>query len=120
MYKWIMSALIGLTCLLSVYLLLTTLPSKKDSQSEATPISIPDTAVDEVAAKDLYKVSCISCHGVDLEGKIGPNLTKIGASMSKEQIYKQIENGGGGMPLFRGRLSDSQITTLTNWLSDKK
>ncbi|UJF32819.1 c-type cytochrome [Paenibacillus hexagrammi] len=76
-----------------------------------------------VKAQELFTVNkCISCHGVDLEGKVGPktNLQKVGAAMSKEQIAAQIANGGGGMPAYKTKLSEDEIGQLTDWLSSKK
>jgi hypothetical protein len=62
----------------------------------------------------------ISCHGVNLEGKMGPNLQKIGAVLNKDQILKKIQNGGGVMPAFQKRLEANEIQALAEWLSLKK
>ncbi|NBD23764.1 c-type cytochrome [Paenibacillus glycinis] len=69
-----------------------------------------------------FKSNCISCHGTDLQGRMGAttNLTKVGKRMTKEQIATQIKQGGGGMPAFSGKLSDAQIEELAAWLSAKK
>lgn len=73
-------------------------------------------------APQAFRSNCISCHGTDLQGRMGAstNLTKVGARMSKAQILKQIKQGGGGMPAFSGRLSDAQIEELAAWLSARK
>ncbi|WP_414055944.1 cytochrome c551 [Macrococcus equi] len=42
--------------------------------------------------------SCIGCHGKDLEGGSGPNLTKVGGKYSEQEILKIIKNGKGAMP----------------------
>jgi len=70
----------------------------------------------------LYKQSCLSCHGSSLEGKVGPstNLQKVGGKMTKEQIVKQITNGGKGMPGFGGKLKAEEIESLAEWLAEKK
>lgn len=82
--------------------------------------SPPGKTVDEAAAMTIYKSSCLSCHGDQLQGQLGPALSSVGTSMSADQIRKQIENGGGGMPAFKGQLTDDQIQTITNWLAAKK
>ncbi|NOU94436.1 c-type cytochrome [Paenibacillus sp. LMG 31456] len=71
-------------------------------------------------AETLYKSSCIACHGANLEGKAGPSLQKIGSKLGKEQIVTKIQNGGGGMPSYDGKLKDKEIQLLSEWLSAKK
>ncbi len=68
----------------------------------------------------MYKSSCMACHGVNLEGKYGPGLQKIGAKMSKEQLVKQITDGSGDMPGFAKRLDAASIEALADWLAGKK
>lgn len=70
----------------------------------------------------VYKANCISCHGSDLQGKMGPstNLQQVGDRLSKEQITKQIHNGGEIMPAFADKLTAGQIKQLADWLSGKK
>ncbi|SDO67802.1 Cytochrome C oxidase, cbb3-type, subunit III [Paenibacillus sp. yr247] len=94
----------------------------------ATPKPPAATAAAEsnpsfVKAQELFTTNkCISCHGVDLAGKVGPktNLQKVGSKMSKEQITNQIKNGGGGMPVYKTTLSEEEIGLLSDWLSSKK
>ncbi|MFC5650314.1 c-type cytochrome [Paenibacillus solisilvae] len=71
-------------------------------------------------AEATYKAQCVGCHAADLSGGVGPNLQKIGGSLTAEQISTQIHNGGGGMPAYKGTLSEDEITALTNWLASKK
>ncbi|TXK82712.1 cytochrome c [Paenibacillus sp. N3.4] len=76
-----------------------------------------------VKAQDIFTANkCISCHGVDLAGKVGPksNLQKVGSTMSREQIANQIKNGGGGMQPYKNTLSEEEIGLLTDWLGSKK
>ncbi|NEW08056.1 cytochrome c [Paenibacillus sp. SYP-B3998] len=76
-----------------------------------------------VKAQESFTVNkCISCHGVDLAGKVGPksNLQKVGATMSEEQITNKIKNGGGGMPAYKTKLTEEEVGLLADWLSSKK
>jgi len=68
----------------------------------------------------IYKNNCMSCHGQNLEGRVGPDLRKIGDKYDRAQIAAVIRDGRGGMPSFKGRLSDAQIDELAGWLADKK
>lgn len=75
-------------------------------------------------AVKLYQSTCVSCHGDNLQGGIGPSLKHIGSQLTSEQIQHQIYNGGGPMPGYgqsqQGILSDQQIQELTEWLASKK
>lgn len=68
--------------------------------------------------QEIYKQNCVSCHGAELEGRVGgnSNLQQVGARKSHEEIANMIINGGGGMRAFKGVLSDEQITGLADWL----
>ncbi|WP_027094237.1 c-type cytochrome [Cohnella thermotolerans] len=130
MRKWILSVLLVVCCVYATVLMMYSLndreaaPESPSASQTATPSGSPSAQpskpVDEAAATALYKSNCLSCHGDQLQGQIGPALTNVGASMTSDQIYKQIKNGGGGMPKFEGVLTDDQIRTLTDWLAAKK
>ncbi len=66
----------------------------------------------------IFQQNCSQCHGDNLQGGIGPNLQKIGASKSKDQILNQIKNGGGGMP--GGLINGKEADAVATWLSKKK
>lgn len=74
----------------------------------------------EVAA--LYKAECLSCHGNDLQGRVGPktNLEKVGSRLSVDEIVTQIEQGEGVMQGFADQLTKEEIQGLADWLSGKK
>ncbi|WP_102345568.1 cytochrome c550 [Bacillus sp. Marseille-P3661] len=75
----------------------------------------------EVAADDgegLFKASCASCHGQNLEGGVGPSLETIGASKSAEEIANIINNGQGSMP--PGLVDAAKAETIAAWLAEHK
>ncbi len=75
----------------------------------------------EATARPIYEGNCLACHGTDLAGGGGfPGLQQVGAQMSEEEIADRINNGGNGMPAFKGVLTDEEIATLTQWLAAKK
>ena len=67
--------------------------------------------------KLLFESNCGTCHTLadaGTSGKVGPNLNQAKPSLQK--AMKQIANGGGGMPPFKGQLSDEQIKTLAEYV----
>jgi cytochrome c551 len=77
-------------------------------------------ATTTVDAQAIYKQNCISCHGNNLEGGVGPSLQKVGGKYGKDQIATILSNGRGAMPSYKGKLSDNEIGALATWLSEKK
>ncbi|MEI7025839.1 c-type cytochrome [Paenibacillus sp. y28] len=77
---------------------------------------------DAKSPEALVKANCISCHGNQLEGRGREklNLLKVGARMSKEEIADKITNGGGGMVAFKGRLTEEEISSIADFLAEKK
>jgi cbb3-type cytochrome c oxidase subunit III len=67
--------------------------------------------------KLLFESNCGSCHvlaDAGTDGTIGPNLDQARPSLQK--AITQITNGGGGMPPFKGQLTEKQIRTLAQYL----
>lgn len=119
MHKWIMATLLGVAGLLAVYLLTFNLPEKEELVAEEE-FTVPDTPADAATAEAFYKSNCMGCHGDQYQGAMGPALAGIGSVQSKEQIYKKIMNGGGGMPAFEDQASEEEIINITNWLAEMK
>jgi cbb3-type cytochrome c oxidase subunit III len=67
--------------------------------------------------KVLFQSNCGSCHvlaDAGTEGTVGPNLDQ--AKPELQQAVMQITNGGGGMPAFKGQLTEQQIRTLARYV----
>lgn len=64
-----------------------------------------------------FKTNCVSCHGQEGQGGIGPNLTDDSWKNVKnvEDIATVIQNGAanGAMPAWRNRLSHQNQVVLT-------
>jgi mono/diheme cytochrome c family protein len=86
-------------------------------QKEAAKGGAGETA--QINAEAVFKQNCSSCHGQNLEGISGPNLTKVGSKYSVDEIKNIIKNGKGGMP--PGMLKKQpEIEAVAKWLSEKK
>ena len=67
--------------------------------------------------KVVYQTNCVSCHGADGSGVVGPNLTDdFWKNVSNvEGIARVIEDGAanGAMPAWKNRLSHPNQIVLT-------
>ncbi len=104
MKKYWMMTLIGASLLLAA--------CGNDSASKDGSSAEPDAA-------QLAEQKCMGCHGKNLEGASAPDLTKIGAEKSEDEIHDIIKNGTkGGMP--SGLVNDEEAKELAKWLAEKK
>src|SRR5699024_5542300 len=70
-------------------------------------------------AEAILKKNCANCHGDDLTGGMGPDLTKVGSEHSAEEINDIITNGtDGGMPA--GVIEGDEKEAVVKWLSEMK
>ncbi|MHA0858276.1 c-type cytochrome [Paenibacillus sp. CMAA1364] len=118
MQKYIMSGFFFTACILAIVLMFT-LPGQGDVDKVAKP-TMPEVVLDPSAAETLVKASCISCHGDQLEGSVGPSLQNIGTKMSPEAIYSIINKGKGIMPGFKDTLAEEEVANVAQWLAQKK
>lgn len=68
---------------------------------------------------EIYAQTCVSCHGDQLQGAVGPALKKVGSKYSEDEIKNILQNGKeGGMP--GGLVSGPQLEAVAKWLAEKK
>jgi cytochrome c551 len=77
-----------------------------------------DTASTDDAGAKIYDQKCSGCHGGDLTGGMGPNLTKVGSTYSKDEILGIIKNGKGQMPA--NVVEGDDANQVAEWLAAKK
>jgi cbb3-type cytochrome c oxidase subunit III len=68
--------------------------------------------------KTIFSSSCASCHtlaAAGATGTIGPNLDQLTPALAV--VRRQVLNGGGAMPAFKGRLTDAQITAVAKYVA---
>jgi|CeladaMinimDraft_18_1061708.scaffolds.fasta_scaffold02557_1 cytochrome c551 len=68
-------------------------------------------------AEAIYKANCVSCHGANLGGGLGPELRNVEQRLSADEQFAVVKEGRGRMPAFGGSLSDEEIRALVDWIS---
>jgi mono/diheme cytochrome c family protein len=66
----------------------------------------------------LFSQNCAGCHtlkAANATGTVGPNLDTLKPSAAT--VTKQVNNGGGAMPAFKGTLSPEEIAALAKYVS---
>jgi cytochrome c550 len=118
MQKWIMSGLFFAACAFAVVLMFT-LPGKEEVAEQNKP-TMPVVQLDATKAEATVKASCITCHGDQLQGGVGPSLQNEGGTHDAEVIYNIVTKGRGQMPTFKEKLAPEEIANVALWLSEKK
>lgn len=76
---------------------------------------------DSAGAALFQEKGCVACHGERLEGgDKGPNLRGVGRRLKREQIERQIKEGGNNMPPFGDVLESSEVTALVEYLGKQR
>ncbi|MHA6534529.1 c-type cytochrome [Paenibacillus sp. BAC0078] len=118
MQKWIMSGLFFAACAFAVVLLFT-LPGKDEVAEENKP-TMPVVELDAASAESTVKLNCITCHGDQLQGGVGPSLQQEGGKHDAEGIFGIVTKGRGQMPSFKEKLKPEEIANVAMWLAEKK
>ncbi len=78
----------------------------------------PDNGGPAADGKGIFAANCGSCHtlaAADTSGTVGPNLDD--AKPAKALVIDRVTNGKGGMPPFKGTLTDKQIQAVADYVS---
>ncbi|MFG0263005.1 MAG: cbb3-type cytochrome c oxidase N-terminal domain-containing protein [Novipirellula sp. JB048] len=71
--------------------------------------------------QSVYKTHCVSCHGADGGGLVGPNLTDDSYKNVNDigDVLSVIENGAGGgaMPAWKTRLSANEMVLVASYVA---
>jgi len=102
----------------------------RDSQKQASHKAVEATAAGTAggghkieayvaAGKQLFGTLCVSCHGENAKGGVGPDLTvsKYKYGKARLDIAKSISEGRpGGMPSFNSQINAEQIESLVEFV----
>tara|TARA_B100000287_G_scaffold141905_2_gene133618 strand:+ start:1062 stop:1352 length:291 start_codon:yes stop_codon:yes gene_type:complete len=69
--------------------------------------------------EEVYEARCSSCHGANLEGRVGPSIDSNSASASMPDAYwvQTITKGKGSMPAVR--LSETEVQLVIEYIKSK-
>ncbi len=107
-----------LAIMFAAILVLGACGGNKEVDKNANGGATPGTDTASVDPEKVVQTSCVSCHGGNLEGKVGPALANIGAKLSETEIHDIIINGKGGMPAIQ--MDEAEANAVAKWLSEKK
>jgi quinohemoprotein ethanol dehydrogenase len=69
------------------------------------------------AGKEVFAEQCSVCHGATGHGgNGGPDLTTMPKAKEQKGAEEQVTNGGGGMPAFKGTLSEEEIANVAAYV----
>ena len=87
----------------------------ESTSSAPTEAQVSDLALGPGAT--VYASRCSACHGDEGQGGFGPRLAD-GEIIGPQATVRQILNGGGGMPAFRGQLTSEQIAEVATFVGN--
>lgn len=137
--RWLGIGLGGLVALAIVAAIavfaLSEIVLRKEHRAFAEALAVPSAVQLADAERQARILGCLSCHGEGLKGKLmfdappvarvyAPNLTRIAAGASDQQLAAAIRQGIGhdGRSLFimpsatYSRLSDGEVAALIAWI----
>jgi mono/diheme cytochrome c family protein len=88
------------------------------SSSQATSTGSAGAENASADGKQVFTQNCKGCHTLQdagATGSVGPNLDDL--KPPKATVVTQVENGGGPMPAFKGKLTDAQINAVATYVS---
>jgi mono/diheme cytochrome c family protein len=88
------------------------------SSSASTQQSTGGSENASAEGKTVFDSNCKGCHTLKdagATGSVGPNLDDV--KPDEATVQRQVENGGGPMPAFKGKLSDAQISAVSTYVS---
>ena len=107
-----------LLAIASIFYLTWESVDQTDWEAKEKAGAISEVEIDKAA--EGYKIAeqntCLSCHGGELGGGTGPQLTQSG--LSAEEIAEIAVNGKGGMPagIFKG--TEEELKVMSEFIAE--
>ena len=93
-------------------------PTTSTPEAGTTSTSTGGTQQASAQGKQLFTQNCAGCHTLkdaNASGKVGPDLDQL--KPDQPTVQRQVTNGGGAMPAFKGQLSDKEIQAVSQYVS---
>ena len=85
-------------------------PTPKEFIAGRTPLELQGSLV-------IQSMQCRNCHAIDgIGGRRGPDLADVGARLTKDQLIRQVIQGGGNMPAYGKNLSPDQVEAVVAYM----
>jgi ubiquinol-cytochrome c reductase cytochrome b subunit len=85
----------------------------EDLVRESTPLQLQGAIV-------LQNKQCRNCHALEgIGGRRGPDLSRVGIRLTRDQLIDQISNGtpgGGNMPAYGKQVKPAEMSALVDFL----
>jgi ubiquinol-cytochrome c reductase cytochrome b subunit len=86
---------------------------------EPIPIALLEhrTPLERQGALVFKAKQCHDCHSLgDTGGKRGPALDEVAVRLTRDQLIRQVIQGGGNMPAYGKNLSPAETTALVSYM----
>lgn len=117
--RFVASSVIAIAVLSAIYAITSSHAHagrhRAGKDAESTPLS----AVESKRAQALYASKCAACHGMDLQGGVGPSLKGVGERRSLSKIEKIARQGKGrnkAVQMPAGLANGEEARLLARWL----
>jgi mono/diheme cytochrome c family protein len=95
-------------------------PPPTTTTTTTTTIGTAPGAGQSASGAKLFSDNCESCHGTNgAGGHIGPNLQNSAVAGNLAKVEKQVRNGKGAMPPFKGVLSGEEIDVVAHYVVEQ-
>jgi len=85
-------------------------PTEQSRVLNRTPLELQGLVV-------LQNKQCRNCHAIDgVGGQRGPDLADVGTRLTKDQMIRQVIQGGGNMPAYGKNLSPDEVEALVAYM----
>lgn len=118
MKKWLLAVLFGAVLVLGACGGDDASDEPAETDDTATEEAGEGEAVEMAAGEEVYQANCAMCHGADLSGGAGPDLTAVGSKYSEEEIADIVTNGIGSMQ--PQNVAGEDLDALTSWLAEQQ